>query len=230
MNPGNHHAVQMGDIVEERWNLESGRIDEGTFTLDQLLARRQFQQLLHDPDPNPIFTRLGERRLKNVDPEELIRILDCFNRLFFPGAVMDFEFRWLSNPNTLGNSIRSLTPNGGRLIVKIGLNDYHHSYPLEYLPLNQRAMSRLNTLLHEVVHAYFQAYSCRQCQASLSAVEDTKGHGRAWQRVAALVERAASCVLGLPFKTNGFKAIWVHWSDLKYWPTREELEDWNMDG
>jgi hypothetical protein len=90
-------------------------------------------------------------------------------------------------------------------------------------------MGRLSTLLLEAVHVYFRIYSCRWCESSETSVRDTAGHGRAWQRVASLVEHATPRVLGVPLKLGRFSAIKCHWRSMMYWPTRDELTEWQLD-
>jgi hypothetical protein len=57
---------------------------------------------------------------------------------------------------------------------------------------------------------------------------DARGHGRAWQHVASLIEHAAPWVLGVHLKLGRFNAIVNNWYDMKYWPTREELAEWKL--
>ena len=54
--------------------------------------------------------------------------------------------------------------------------------------------ARIATLLHEMAHAYLKAYVCASCPTHDSSV-GSRGHGRAWQLLAAKIEQVASVVL-----------------------------------
>lgn len=58
-----------------------------------------------------------------------------------------------------------------------------------------RLRSRLGTLLHELCHAFLKAYSCRACPMHTVCI-GPRGHGRAWQVLAARIEKVAERVVG----------------------------------
>ncbi|KAF1831182.1 hypothetical protein BDW02DRAFT_463857, partial [Decorospora gaudefroyi] len=58
-----------------------------------------------------------------------------------------------------------------------------------------RIRNRLGTILHEMCHAFLKAYTCRSCPMHDACV-GARGHGRAWQVLAAKMEDVASVVLG----------------------------------
>ncbi|KAF7447086.1 hypothetical protein PtrSN002B_003512 [Pyrenophora tritici-repentis] len=85
--------------------------------------------------------------------------------------------------------------------------------------------SRLSTLLHEMSHAYLQAYTCAACPTHASSIGPL-GHGRAWQLLAAKIEHVASVLLGtgmdlgrLPalLRDVGAGAALPSWHDLGVW-------------
>ncbi|RMZ73748.1 hypothetical protein GMOD_00004536 [Pyrenophora seminiperda CCB06] len=55
--------------------------------------------------------------------------------------------------------------------------------------------ARIATLLHEMAHAYLKAYACASCPTHDASI-GKRGHGRAWQLLAAKIEHVASVVLG----------------------------------
>jgi hypothetical protein len=226
MHEGLHHAHQLSDMILKNWPPVPTPMRWKYFTNDQILACVEFSQLLNDKSPTPMFTRLGETELRNTTSEEMISILGCFNRLFFPGATLSFEFEWLTDPGVYRQCLYSNTDN--LRMVKIGLNRCEYKVLPDHPTLNRRAMARLSTLLHEVVHAYLCVYACTMCESSRISVMDARGHGRAWQHVAGLIEHAAPWVLGVPLKLGRFNAIVKNWYDMKYWPTREELTEWKL--
>jgi hypothetical protein len=167
-------------------------------TNDQLLACVEFNQLLVDTSPTAVLVWLGEVEVENVTSKALVRLLACFNRLFFPGADMDLEFEWIIKAHVYGHCLDYQMPTAPDAlpVVMIGLNNRDYKKICNCLPLNHRAAGRLSTSLHEVVHAYFRIYSCRRCESSCDSVRDTAGHGRAWQRVANLVDVGSQVSVG----------------------------------
>jgi hypothetical protein len=109
MHEGLHHAHQLSDMVLKDWPPVPTPMRWKYFTNDQILACVEFSQLLNDKSPIPMFTRLGETELRNTTSEEMISILGCFNRLFFPGATLNFELNGLQILVYMDN-VRTLTP------------------------------------------------------------------------------------------------------------------------
>ncbi|KAF1923668.1 uncharacterized protein M421DRAFT_425563 [Didymella exigua CBS 183.55] len=68
-------------------------------------------------------------------------------------------------------------------------------------------MGRLNTLLHEILHAFIGTYACQRCPTYEKHVGDLAGNGHVWQRIACWVENAAPHTIGLPLKLGRFEAI-----------------------
>jgi hypothetical protein len=159
----------------------------------------------------------------------MIDVLSLLNRLFFPGAGMDIQFEWISGGRVYGQTwdTSSMTSTD-RPTGKIDLNFKVFREIPSYSPLNNRAMGRMGTMLHELVHAFFDAYACKMCQSSTRSVNDAKGHGRAWHHVTSLVERAAPRVIGIPLKLGRFDAVINNWGFMQYWPTRDEVAQWRL--
>jgi hypothetical protein len=57
-----------------------------------------------------------------------------------------------------------------------------------------RALQRLGTFMHELIHAVLKILACRQCVVS---TENLAHHGRAWQRLALAIEREFLKLFGL---------------------------------
>lgn len=70
------------------------------------------------------------------------------------------------------------------------------------------------TLLHEMLHAYFDVYVCRQhgaCNEDYLEMIDRHGHQKSWQEAALIIERSTKRLLGYRFdmeRHNGWMADW----------------------
>jgi hypothetical protein len=68
----------------------------------------------------------------------------------------------------------------------------------------------LGTLLHEICHIFFFQNACRHSHNNVWDFGED-GHGRAWQVLAAAVERKFTDFTGLSTMMGRFDAIHVHW-------------------
>ncbi|KAE8444460.1 hypothetical protein EG329_000551 [Mollisiaceae sp. DMI_Dod_QoI] len=96
----------------------------------------------------------------------------------------------------------------------------------------ERLRNYLGTLLHEMIHAFLGIWGCRYkgCYNTWQR-QGVRGHGHAWQDMAAAVEIAAADrdLLGLELDLGRLKNLAV---DIVYekrgLPLSEELEKWDM--
>lgn len=162
---------------------------------------------------------------KAVRKADILQILDIFNRLFFFGALR-LQFKWevgLTGPGGGAAYGQCCPPNScaSSLIqmdaVCINTNIQGlagHSGP---------TLSRLGTLLHEVLHAYFFQYACRRCAMWGTNIGDG-GHGRAYQMTASRLEEVTERLFGGMRLSvgagRGFKGDWRYLSVL---PSRCDL-------
>lgn len=125
---------------------------------------------------------------------------ETFNNIFFLGQLQDIRIRFTSGA-CFKRGYTSTTVNQSTSTVEatVWLNPHH---PVHCR--NHQAM--LETLLHELCHAFLQRHSCYRgqgegCYGNMACLKLCKqnhgatGHGRAWQVLAAAVEQAASRLL-----------------------------------
>jgi hypothetical protein len=86
----------------------------------------------------------------------------------------------------------------------------------------------LGTLLHEIAHIYLQNHACRFCSAAEWNVS-RNGHGRAFQLLAAKVEKCWTVWTGLPVDLHRFHALWHWWKGLHALPSLHDLEEWDFE-
>lgn len=189
LTKGGHNALQLSKAVEtllKRPLCLSSPCEIESFT--------EFRYLLNDHSANSLMRRLGAKDGREVLPGEYQYILHLLSGMFLPGKVtIEFEFFFAENAYGEEEMI------DGTTYVRLHpllVEDLHHGPP-EGSVLNDRAMSRLNTLLHEAVHAFLDAYSCQSCPCRGENMENFRGHGFAWQRIAHWMEIAAYNSLGL---------------------------------
>jgi hypothetical protein len=199
---------------------------------DQLWARLDLQEAFDNTSPIGFPARLGHENLDGqVTLDEMQYLLKLLNRLFFPGAPMEFTFTW--GPDRIGSPLGSCssivsTNSEGNPVAHICLHPTSFRDVPEHPPFSSRAMGRMSTLLHEVVHAYLRVYTCTMCTGRDIVVDDISGHGVAWQHVAGAVERAAFPFLGVPLSLGRFRVIKLLWWDMKYWPLWEDVRMWEL--
>jgi hypothetical protein len=63
-----------------------------------------------------------------------------------------------------------------------------------------------------------------------AAVNEMEGHGKAWHRMASMIEHTALELFGLPLKLGSFSAIPCHWEKLEDWPRVEDMKVWKLTG
>lgn len=162
----------------------------------QIAAFKEFQNLLDDPSMSSLMRRLGAEDGRDVAKDEYTYILGLLNGMFFPGEV-PFTFKFYEENDAYGDCDGWSKDHYVRVRLHPFKIERLHNGPPEGSVVNDRAMSRLNTLLHEAYHAFLVVYACRKCPSVAADVDNFDGHGFAWQRIAYSMELAAHRSLGL---------------------------------
>lgn len=202
-----HNALQLSDEIEDFLKCPMRYA-----TIDEQRASQEFRSLLENTDKDSVISRLGRADTSLLDHLDFGNILDLLGRCFFPGALL-FKFNLLpvKSPH-----LGQCSTVDGYAHVEMRPRDYTPAkrkfMPKEkkYKHITEAAMGRLNTLLHEAVHAFIQTYACQGCPTHKKHVEDLNGHGNVWQRIACWVKYAAPLTIGIPLKLGRFEAIQVH--------------------
>ena len=223
-----HHALRLADEIERKMELRKHRLSRG-----QKEIRDAWKDLCNDKSAKSLLQRLGGKNGIDVSKAEMKRLINIFTFIFFPttstDAKMELDFAWQDwrqMPQEVG-AYRELDK-GGPLICMCAFNYVKGE---SCGSLNEIALDRLSTILHELIHAYLDFYACR-CVEVLDSFEENvdqaQGHGRAWQRIASAIERAAPELLGYPLSMGRFESLTAAWKYFKHWPSREEVEGWQL--
>jgi len=212
-----HHALRLSDEVK-------AIMSEGLeFANDmQLAAIAAFRGLVEDKATGSLLRRLGWSDARSVSKDQMKYLMKLLSAIFFRDYQMELEFEWKNcNDNVFGRYTCDVHPK-----IELSAFDYMDASPHGNLPA--RTMSRLSTLLHELVHAYLGIYACR-CPSFVKDVESLKGHGLAWQRIASSVEHNAPRFIHLPLILGRFSSIQANWGVPLYWPTQQEVREWDLE-
>jgi hypothetical protein len=104
-----------------------------------------------------------------------------------------------------------------------------HQQQQQYHRQQSRLHSRLGTLLHEMIHAFLKAHVCRSCPMHDSCI-GPRGHGRAWQILAAKLEQVARVVIGGPVDLGRFPSLLRDCEGTGKLPSVHDLEVFGMGG
>ncbi|EFQ96505.1 hypothetical protein PTT_00761 [Pyrenophora teres f. teres 0-1] len=159
-----HHALVLSQEVTETLSEPFRR-----GTNEQLEALAMWRWVLRDTSQTAVLQRLGRFDARRVKEREMEALLSNFATIFFRTTLVDemrFTFSWremdddtlgyCQGPVGIGNpSVIRMDP------FKVG--DEVDPSTTNKHGLNGRAVERLETVLHELVHAYLQHYSCKSC-------------------------------------------------------------------
>jgi len=133
--------------------------------------------------------------------EFMFAAIGIFQDLFFFGHLPFMNFHWNEQ---LAERRRAYG------VCKVN-HTGHQSAAIEMGPVmiapdcNGRTASLIGTLLHELVHAFLEYYSCdgfdcgqRECAVEVVDAYTRVGHGPAWQKLAAAIEEKCTSWLGFP--------------------------------
>ena len=124
-------------------------------------------------------------------------LISLLNKLFFFNAIPPHRnaisdgFSYLPSTQQSCFGIATFNPLIGTQLLLHPTLYRHHGDPSDP---NIRWRSRLGTILHELCHAYLKAYTCRSCPMHDRCIGE-RGHGRAWQLLAAKMEEVATRML-----------------------------------
>jgi hypothetical protein len=132
---------------------------------------------------------------KTMSVSNMTTLLNQLSTVFFSSSIFlrqtkrSITFSWLDEdePDNLGEYI----PMKHGCEIKLHLTLI--SWPIEDTLLNDpngRKRCRLQTLIHELCHAFFLLNACRKCGIQID-------HGDAWQKLAQKMEQVSSKLLGM---------------------------------
>lgn len=198
-----------------------------TYTPVQLEAYEDYKRLLAGRSANSLIRRLGAEDARNVSEQEFVYLLDMLAAMFFPGTL-SFEFQFC-DPTV--NILGACATTGSPILVMLHPKHYREIPDTpRSIALNDRVVSRLGTLLHELCHAFVSAYACKQCPGYQQDVVNMEEHGFGWQRTALAIESAAQRMLGLPINLGRFDSIRVNLRSMFWPPSMEEAARWHLEG
>ncbi|KAF1937662.1 hypothetical protein EJ02DRAFT_330215, partial [Clathrospora elynae] len=155
---------------------------------------QQLKSLLHIWHPHIT----GADMRHSISTTQLQTLFTHLNDVFFSGSVPahnkiltnGFSYIPEHQKNCFGTSYFNPII-GTQILLHPSL--YRHNNQPDNLDI--RGRNRLGTLLHEMCHAFLKAYTCRACPMHDHSV-GPRGHGRAWQILAAKIEEVAAKVMG----------------------------------
>ena len=148
--------------------------------------------------------RVWNQNLTGIDMRQtmsrpqLLHLIAILSKIFFFDAVPKHRqtisdgFSWLPDNNKSCFGIGTFNPIIGTQLLLHPKLYRHRGDPQDP---EVRWRSRLGTILHEMSHSFLKAYTCRSCTMHEHSV-GPRGHGRAWQILAAKIEQVATRLLG----------------------------------
>jgi hypothetical protein len=95
----------------------------------------------------------------------------------------------------------------------------------------RRTIYRIGTILHEVLHAYVESYSCDDelCRTRPDNRGYDDGHGRAWQLIAVKLEEVAGQLLNIELDLGRWTALEQHiQSSYRIMPSECDLRNYGF--
>jgi hypothetical protein len=154
----------------------------------------QLRSLLQSWNANLI----GRDMRQSVSSTQMLHLVKVLNRVFFFGAIpahrqaISSGFSWLPESENACFGVGTFNPIIGTQVL-LHPKLYRHHGDLEDVDVRWR--NRLGTILHELCHAFLKAYTCRSCPTHDKCI-GSRGHGRAWQILAAKMEEVATRLMG----------------------------------
>jgi len=221
-----HQASQLSDLT-----MNGLKASREYLTDAQIKAIDAFNAMIEDRSEHAVLQRLGHPDARSVEGWEVERLIILLTAIFFqttPWDRMDVRFAWSDQPSDPGSmgDCTCAGPDQPYAVVRLSASEVRPFRDFRHL--SGRAMSRMSTLLHELVHAYVGYYACPCCSSYREDLVQLGGHGRVWQKVARSVERFANDTLGLPIDLCRFEAVVNSWDDMLFWPTEDQVEGWEL--
>jgi hypothetical protein len=154
----------------------------------------QLKGLLHNWNPN----LTGQDMRHTMSSAQFLHLIKLLNQIFFFGAVPSHRqaissgFSWLPESEQACFGIGTFNPVIGTQVLLHPILYRHGGDPED---LDARWRNRIGTVLHELCHAFLKAYTCRSCPMHDKCI-GARGHGRAWQILAAKMEEVATKLMG----------------------------------
>lgn len=190
---------------------------------------RDLEKEVESKGSESLLQRLGtDYPAKVVSTAEVNHILGIIYLLFFQGRLR-IKFEWVHDlTSELGNKngvVLGCSYLIGHSTTMINLDDYHTvDYSRGVPGYNEKALSRLDTLLHEALHAFFEQFSC-SCSKDINL---DRGHGRAFQRAALCIEKAAKRWLGFELEIDGVPCYIGDWLKGATLCSNHDVEQWEF--
>lgn len=194
--------------------------------LQESRAILQMKSLVETWKPNLSCTNMRQ----SISRTQLQQLFAQLNKVFFFDSVPAHQealttgFSWLPESKKDCFGISYFNPIiGTQLLLHPVL--YRHSSNVQSPDDIWR--NRLGTILHEMCHAYLKAYTCRSCPMHDHCV-GARGHGRAWQLLAAKIEEVASRLMGGLVDMGRFPALLHDMEGHGKLPSSHDLETWEL--
>ncbi|KAL2063308.1 hypothetical protein VTL71DRAFT_5113 [Oculimacula yallundae] len=182
-----HSAAQLGMIIQSLVRRRGINL-----TPRQLSARSCFQSA------TALLLNLPTEPLE--DERILIQYFDIFNGVFFFGALKFCKLRFEDDDENLG----SCAGGGECLQERIHIPDNFACLirirPMisEFPNRESRLKEYMETLLHEMLHAWFSLFTCRceTCNEATDNILGPSGHADGWQLASLAIQEASWPLLG----------------------------------
>lgn len=198
-----HNAYQLVQSVIEVSKVIVTKIEDCSDYV--ISACNQLRRSTSAYDSRSILQRLGKEDASNVAPREMTYLLQILSKILFQQSQLRFDFRW--NPNLFrdrGALGQTWLANGKTLVSIIEMDPYICEIIPPFGNLNSRAISRLSTLIHELIHVFLDQFACTRCETYMINVVDLEGHARMWEELARHIKFVAEHGLSLPLSLNRF--------------------------
>jgi hypothetical protein len=192
-------------------------------THTQQSAIALFKHLQYETDT---FQNLGLPDAVRAFPRrDMLQLLQIYNDLFFFSALT-LDVGWRTLP---GGLLGQCSKAGGfiELSRTSDIQSHTHSHASAS---DVRAHCRLETLLHETIHAFLIQFACKSCPTHIVNVENADGHGRAFQMLASALERVVLDLFGLEMHLADVHDFTENWGKVRQVPSLCDAQGWNWLG
>jgi hypothetical protein len=161
---------------------------------DDSISVLQLKSLLQAWNPN----LTGQDMRQTMSSAQFLHLIKLLNRIFFFGAIpphrqtISSGFSWLPDSEQACFGVGTFSPVIGTQVL---LHPILYRHGGDHENIDVRWRNRLGTVLHELCHAFLKAYTCRSCPMHDQCI-GARGHGRAWQILAAKMEEVATQLMG----------------------------------
>jgi hypothetical protein len=210
---GSYEALQLAQRTIEYFSRPLDQMDDA-----QAAAFHYFNNPPPGINRSHLLTSLGQddtRYQANgnlADPNLWILkwAIQCFNDIFFFGALKNIHVEWNTtnlegNSRLVGGSFRRRLD--GKETAVVQLNPTRLLYPKEKYVFGQGMVEeRVGTIIHEMLHCFIKQHACSLCAVSAENICKL-GHGRAWLRVAKVIEEQSMRLIGVNVDMNIYNSI-----------------------